>query len=259
VRVLARAGIGSRAAVYLVLAYLTLSLVVDHGHTQRADTTGVLEELARRAWGPPLVVILAAGFLFYAGWRLLQAVAGDDGVDGGTEVAKRAGWAAMALAYLVFAAQAAAILAGSGGGGSGGGQSSSRSAAAEVLGVPGGRVLLAVFGFALVATGIGLLTWAVLQRFEVFMPLRRMPAWGTVAVRAVSTFGHAVRGLVVAAVGGTFVAAAVVGSPSDGKDLDAALRAVLHHRYGPWVLALVAAGFLAFACTSAVEAAVREL
>lgn len=255
---LARAGIGSRAAVYLVLAYLTLSLVVDHGHTQRADTTGVLEELAHRAWGTPLVALLAAGFLLHAGWRLLQAVAGDDGVDGGTEVAKRAGWAAVALAYLVFAAQAVAILAGSGGSGSGG-PSNSRSAAAQVLGVPGGRALLAVFGFALVATGIGLLTWAVLQRFEVFMPLRRMPAWGTVAVRSVSTFAHAVRGLVVAAVGGTFVAAAVMGSPSDAKDLDAALRSVLHHGYGPGVLALVATGFLAFACTSAVEAAVRDL
>lgn len=254
VRALARTGIGARALTYLVLAYLTVDLAASGGRSPRADTKGVLEELAHRPAGPVLVLLLAAGFALYAGWRVLQAVAGDASVDGGTEAAKRLGWGAIGAVYLALAAQAVAVVAEGRAG-----QRSPQSVAGGLLGVPGGRVLLALVGVGVLAGGVILAGWAALQRFEVFMPFERMPLAGEVASRVVGTFGHVVRGLVLAAIGSSFVLAAVAGSAQDAKDLNSALRVMRHHSYGTWVLGLVAAGFLAYAAMSALEAAYREL
>jgi hypothetical protein len=254
VRRLARTGIGTRAFVYLVLAWLTVDLVRERGRSGQVDTNGVLEDLAHRPGGPVLVVLLGIGLVLYAGWRLLQAGAGDDSVDDGREAAKRLGWALIGLIYLGLAVQAWAVAAE--------GQAKSRnpqSLVASTLGVPGGRVLLAVAGTAMVAGGIALAGWAVLQRFEVFLPLDRLPSWAEGASRVVGTFGNAVRGLVLAAIGSTFFVAAVAGSPHDAKDLNSGLRAMLHHSYGSWALVVVTAGFLAFSVMSGLEAGYRKL
>ncbi|HEX5268255.1 MAG TPA: DUF1206 domain-containing protein [Acidimicrobiales bacterium] len=250
---LARTTVAARGAVYLLLAYLAADIAASGARGKPADTQGALEELRRQPGGVELLGLLAVGLLAYAAWRFLQAAAGDRDASAPADAAKRAGWALIGVAYLGLTGQAVALLVG-GGSQSEGASSLSRTALAH----PGGRVLLAVAGLAAAGGGLGLMVWAVLQRFETYLDRDALPKPIVPVVRVVETAGHVVRGLVFAAVGASFVMAAVTGSAHDAKDLDGALRLLRGHWSGRPVLALVAAGLSAFALSSFFEAAYRE-
>ncbi len=252
---LARAGLGARATVYLVLSFLCADIALTGGQGKQASTKGVLEELAAQPAGPALLVILAVGFACYAGWRLLQAVAGDPTSADEAEVAKRVGWGAVGVAYLALCFRAAVVVAGSG---------SKRGDAAfsysrKLLGVPAGRELLALVGLAIVAGGIGLAGWAATQGFERYIEKTRLPQSLHSFTRVVETFGQVTRGLVFAAIGASMMAAAVNGQAKDAKGMDGALRTLLHQPYGRAALAVVAAGLASFGAASLLEAFYREV
>lgn len=239
--------------MYLLLAYIAADMAASGARGKRADAQGALEELRRQPAGPELLGLLAVGLLAYAGWRFLQAAAGDTEASPPADAAKRAGWALIGAAYLGLTGQAVAVLAG-GGSQAEGASSLSRTALAH----PGGRVVLAVAGLAAAAGGLGLAVWAALQRFERYLDREGLPGPLVPVVRVAETAGHLVRGLVFAAVGATFVMAAVADSPQDAKDVDGALRVLQGHWFGRPVLSLVAAGLSAFALSSFFEAVYRE-
>ena len=250
---LARATVAARGVVYLLLAYIAADIAASGGRGKRADAQGALEVLRRQPGGAELLGLLAVGLVAYAAWRFLQAAAGDREASAPADAAKRTGWALIGLAYLVLAGQAVGLLAG-GGSGSEGASSLSRHALAH----PGGRVLLAVAGLAAVAGGLALAGWAALQRFERYLDRDGLPRALEPLVKVVETAGHLVRGLVFAAVGASFVTAAVADSPHDAKDVDGALRVLQGHWFGRPLLCLIAAGFLAFAVSSFFEAVYRD-
>ncbi len=250
----ARAGLVARAVAYLLLAYLTGKLAGHSPSGHRVDSTGVLVSLVRQPAGPELVALLGIGFLVYAGWRVLQAAGGDPGVDGGQKLVKRAGWAAVAIGYLGVCAEAAAVsIQGHSS------KPSSSSEAARVLAVAGGRELLFTLGAGIVVGGAGLMVWAVLQRFMIALPRRRLPPWAEPAVHVLGTLAGVVRGAVFASVGVTLAVAAVAARPADAKGLSAALHALTGQPFGTPLLAVTAAGFVAFAILSILEAAYRDM
>ena len=249
---LATASLAARGVVYLLLAYIASDIAASGAPGKQADTQGVLEELRRQPAGAELVALLAIGLAAYAAWRFLQAAAGDRDAQAQADAAKRAGWALIGFAYLGLCGQAVSIL---------GGHSHSQGASSiskAALGHQGGRWLLAVVGLAVVAGGLGLVVWAALQRFESYIEGDRVPPPLRPVLRVTETFGQVVRGLVFAAVGASFVAAAVADTSRDAKGLDGALRSLQGHWFGPPLLALVASGFLAFAVSSLFETVYRE-
>lgn len=253
VRRVARISIAARGVVYLVLAYLTVEVARRNPSAGRADSSGVLVHLDREFAGTELVILLGVGFLAYAAWRLLQAISGDGG-DDGRSAAKRLGWAAIGVVYLGLCAQAAEVaVAGRAG------RQDPTAAAAHVIALPGGRALLFVAGLAVVAGGVGLAVWAALQKFELYLPDRRLPAWVDPLARVAGTFGNVTRGLVFAAVGCSLAVAAVTADAADAKGISAALHTMIGHPMGAAALGLVAAGFAAFAVTSVVEALYRDM
>lgn len=254
VRRLARSGLVARAVVYVLLAYLTARLAAARPAGQSDSTQGALASLVRQPGGQELVAVLCLGLLAYAGWRLLQALSGDPTSSEPAELLERIGWGAIGLAYLVLAGEAAGATVE--------GRANAQhptSVTARVLQVPGGRELLFVIGAGVVAGGVGLVVWAVLQRFVVALPDRHLPGWVEPTVRIVGTYGNVARGCAFAAVGATLAAAAVVDRAGEAKGLGSALASLTHQPLGRPVLALVALGFLAFAALSALEAAYRKL
>jgi hypothetical protein len=237
----------------VLLAYLAADVAASGAHGKRADAQGALEELRRQPAGAELLGLLAVGLLAYAGWRFLQAATGDRGASAPADAAKRTGWALIGVAYVGLTGQAVALIAG-GGSKSEGASSLSRTALAH----PGGRVVLAVAGLAAVAGGLGLAVWAALQRFETYLDRGGLPESMVPVVRVAETAGNLVRGLVFAAVGVSFVIAAVADSPRDAKDVDGALRVLRGHWFGRPVLVLVAAGLFAFGVASFFEAVYRD-
>lgn len=250
----ARAGICARGLVYLVLAGITAEIAFSGARGKRASSTGAIDELVHQPAGPVIVAVLAVGLAAYATWRWLQAASGDKESSGWTGVFKRVGWAVVGLVYSALCVRCVVAVFGRS-------HSSdrSRSYTSRTLELPGGRVILVLVGLGVVAGGIGLMVWAVLQKFETYLPDRKMRAWVDVAARVNITYGNVTRGAVFAGVGASLAIAGLIGRANDARDFDQVLRTLGHHPFGTGMVLLAALGFLAFAVASGLEAAYRRI
>ena len=82
-----------------------------------------------------------------------------------------------------------------------------------------------------------------------------MPTWFT----ALGTVGHVARAVVFGLVGVFLVKAAYDYKANEAIGLDGALAKLYNGAYGSWLLGAVAAGLIAFACFSLVEARYRRI
>jgi hypothetical protein len=83
----------------------------------------------------------------------------------------------------------------------------------------------------------------------------RVRAW----IKRAGTLGHLARMLVFGLVGSFLITAAVDYNPNKAVGLDGALAKVDHAAYGPYLLAVVAAGLVAFGIYSVSDARYRRI
>lgn len=119
-RLLARWGYASRGVVYLLIG--GLALLASFGAAEETGTRGALLTLMTGSAGPLLLLVLAAGLMSHAGWRLLQSVLDADDLGlAWRGLVVRAGLFASALSYGALALSALGLAglaeAGSGEGG----------------------------------------------------------------------------------------------------------------------------------------------
>ncbi len=155
----ARMGLVGRGVFYLILAALTLEVVLQpRGSGPQANANGALSEVAKSPVGLVLVAAAGVGFVAFGMVRLAGAITDD-----------RHGWlrrvstAGQGLMYLALAATTASFLLGRHGAGS---EQQQRRTASTVLGLPGGRALLAVAGLAVLGVGCWQLVVAARGKFE---------------------------------------------------------------------------------------------
>jgi hypothetical protein len=258
-KALGRIGLASRAAVYLVLGYLAADIAAGGGQGTNASSQGVLNAIGRQPAGSALLVLLACGFFAYAGWRFLQAAAGDESEAGGTGAWKRLGWTGIGALYVALGARAFLVLADPGssnGGASGAG--GAFSASRTLLSI-GGPALLGSVGVGVAGGGIALAVWALRHDFTRRLDRRRMPAELLRPSRVVEVFGNVVRGLAFAGIGASMLAAAVDGRASVAKGLNGLLHSLLAQPFGTALLGVAAAGFVAFGLASLVETVYQDV
>jgi hypothetical protein len=249
----ARAGLLAKAALYGIIGAVALAVAVGAGG-QTTDQKGALATLADEPAGSVLIVLLAAGLLGYALWRLVQAIfdTGGEG-DDATGVVKRVGYGATAAIHLALFAFAIRLLAGSGGSssGSGSGSSQEQQTTAGVLGWPGGRAIVIIA--ALVIIGVGAYN-AYRGVTKAFMDELRVDGSARRLVEPLGVVGHVARGVVFALVGVFLMKAAVEYDPSEAEGLDGALARLADQPYGQVLLGLAAAGLLAYAAYCVADA-----
>lgn len=258
-RWLVRVGFLARGISYGVIGGIAFALAVGAGAAPaRPNQQGALGLIASAPAGRVALVIIAAGLLTYALWKIAQGVFGH-GPEGGGDgsLKKRVGNIGGGLAYLVFFAVSVRVLTGSGGGASG--SSEPKQAAAGVLGWPGGAVLVGIAGAVLVGVGIVQVIDAARAKFADDIKLSEMSDAEHHAFVALGGIGLVARALVFALVGYFLIRTAVEFKASDAIGVDGALAQVHSQAYGPWLLALVAAGLIAFALFSCLEARYRRL
>lgn len=257
-RTVARAGLASRAVVYVVLAVLASLIVADGRPPAQTSGTGALAEVARQPAGPFLLGLLSAGLLCYAAWRLAQAVTGVEPAARNRPSAwRRVGWAAVAAVYVLLFAEAVSILAGRGA--SGGPANHPQGAAATVLSWPAGPVLLGAAGAVLAVAAVVLGAWGWAHDYGSALDEHGAPRWLGRASQLSGRVGNLVRAALVALVASYTLLAAVEDAPSKEKSLDQSLEAVAHSPGGPWWIALAAAGLVSFAVYSALEVRYRRI
>lgn len=240
--VLARVGLACRAAIYLLVGVLA-GEVAFGGHAQ-ADQSGALKTVVAQPFGTVLVLVLAAGFAALTVWKTIETIWESP------RLKDRLLNAGRVIVYAAGCAVAVSVVAG-------GGTSSdktSHTATAQAMKLPAGQVLVGIAGGCVVVAGLVFIVQAFGRRFEDDLKTARMSQGTRRVVTALGVVGHTTRGIVVGAVGGFVVFAAVTFDPDKAKGLDATLKSFRDTPAGPWLLALLALGVCVFAAFCACEA-----
>ena len=258
-KLLVRVGFLARGLTYGVVGGLAIALAcgAGTGGTQ-ANQQGALALVASAPLGFVALVVIAAGLLAYAAWKLTQAILGrgPEG-GGGPSTAERAANAGAGVGYLLFCAVAIRILAGSGSGGSSGG--SPKHAAAGVLGWPGGQVLVCIAGIALIAGCAYQVHYALAGKFSDQAKTDEMSTDERRLFCVVGRVGLIARAVVFALCGYFLAQAAITYDSANAVGVDGALARLHHQSLGPWIVGLVGVGLLVFAGFSLYEARYRRL
>lgn len=241
--ILTRVGFAARGIMYLLVAYLALTL------GRAADIEGVLEYLNSGS-GRALLAPMAVGFGAYGLWRLVDAALDLDGTGSDAKgVAVRLAHAASGLIHLWFAWEASEIALGSPPDADGRG--AAETGAATAMSLPGGGLLLLAGAAILLAVGAFQLLHAARRRFlRHLAPAARNKSWVSLA----GMLGYAARGAVFVIAAWLLYRAWSVSSAEAAGGLGDALALLS----GP-VRSAVAAGLAAFGAFSLIEAWYRIL
>ncbi len=256
-RWLVRTGFGARAVTYGVMGGLAIALALGAGTDGAApDQEGALGLMARNPAGKVALAVLAVGLLAYALWKLSQGTLGRGPEGGGSpkpwdRIVNTAG----GLVYVGFFVVALRALTGSAGDSS----SQPRHTAAGVLGWPGGSVLVAVAGAALLAISAYQVYEAFRGRFANEVKTRSMGDRERRAFMILGRVGISARALAFALVGYFVLKTAIEYDPRNAVGVDGVLARLHHQVAGPELVALVAIGLLVFSVYSLLEGRYRRL
>ncbi len=254
---LARLGYLAKGVVYAVIGVLALQVAIGSGG-KTTDSKGALATLAQGAWGKALLMVVAVGLVGYVLWRVVQAWMDPDGK--GTDAKglfQRGFYLVSALIHTSLAMAAIRLVMGTGGTGTSGDQNA-QSWTARLMEQPFGQALVAVVGLAITGTGIWQAYKAWKEKFRDKLRLNELrPHQAEWAVR-ISKLGILARGLVFVMLGVFLVQAAITANPQRAHGLDGALQTLAEQPFGMGLLALAAAGLVAYAVYMAVEARYRR-
>ncbi|HSS74662.1 MAG TPA: DUF1206 domain-containing protein [Gaiellaceae bacterium] len=250
--ILSRAGFVARGLVYGIIGVLALDLALGGGG-KITNQQGALRTVEHHSFGHLLLSLLAVGLGSYSLWRLTRAALGH-GPEGADRGLDRLGALGSGIAYAVMCTIAVQILTGSSGK-----SGNAHKTTNDVFGWPAGRWLVGIAGLVLLGVGLYQLIRGLRQKFlddsntEKMSPA--MKKWFT----AVGTVGHLARAVVFGLVGIFVIKASVDYKANEAIGLDGALAKLYDGAYGSWLLGLVAAGLVAFAVFSIMEARYRRI
>ncbi|MEU7819059.1 DUF1206 domain-containing protein [Pseudonocardia sp. NPDC049154] len=247
-----RGGLVAYGVVHLVVAWLAVRIAIGLPGGS-ADAQGAVAEIATGAGAVGLVVAVV-GLVAFAVWQFTAAALGFRWVSGGERVRKRVGAVAKAVTMLGLAAIAVAFLRS----GPRSGDAGARDVVADLLLLPGGRLLVAATAVAIGVMAVTMTYTGVKRTFMGDLDVRRLLPALRRTIEAVGTVGHLARALALAVVGVLVFTAAVASDARRAGGLDAALRALGETPLGMSLLVVVALGFGAFGLYCLADAALRR-
>ncbi|WP_327659931.1 MULTISPECIES: DUF1206 domain-containing protein [unclassified Streptomyces] len=254
----ARAGFVARGVLYVLIGVLALRIAFSDSEGQQADRGGAVTEIAQKPFGTALLWLLGIALAGMALWRLTEAAFGQAGPDG-RKASKRAMSGARCVFYGFVSYSVLSYAAGSKGSGSGSSDKDSQDVTAKALDWPGGTWIVGVAGAALAVVGLSLAVRALLRKFRKHLRMSEMSKRPRQAVDVTGVFGGTARGAVFCVAGAFAVVAAVHHEPGKAKGVDDTLRAFTDTPVGPWLLALIALGLMAFGVFSWANARWRKV
>ena len=256
-KALVRLGFWARGITYGVIGALALGIAFGAGTDGTTpNQQGALALIGRSSLGRVTLIVIAVGLLAYAIWKFTQAFMGRGPEGGGDDgVATRVVNFAGGIVYVLFAAVAIRALSGSARGSS----SQPRHEAAGVLGWPGGTVIVAIAGGALIAISLYQAYYALSGQFARNSKTGEMEAGERKAFMALGRIGLTSRAVVFALIGYFLLRTAIEFNPHSAVGVDGALARLHHEPLGPWLVGLAGVGLITFAVFSLHEGARRRL
>lgn len=249
---LARGGLVGRGVFYLVLGFLAARVALLHGGSGRqVDAHGALSLVTQNLIGRIAAATAAAGFVAFGVQQLARA----------WQHTSRASWQRATTAlqgafYLVIAYVPVSFLFGNHQTGS---ERQQRTRTSQLLGIPGGQVLVVLAGLTVIGVCCWQIRTALGQDYAEDLTMSRSPRWVQAAVRIAGTVGIVARALVFLPVGVLLILAAVQYRPSRARGLDGELLALSSHAWGQGLIGLAAGGLLVFAAYSFLDARYRDV
>ena len=252
---LARAGLVARGVVYGLIGILAIKVAFGSGG-ETTDQQGALKTIAGQPFGKVLLVLVAIGLAGYALWRLVRAAIGHGPETGEDDAKDRISGVVSGIAYGALCFTAVKILIGSSSSSS---SSKTEKATGGVLDWPLGRYLVIAAGLVVLGVAVDQALKGIKQKFREDAKTGEMSPGVDQAYTAVGVVGHLARAVVFALIGWFVIKAAIDYDPDKAVGLDQALAKLSSSAFGPVVLGIVAAGLIAFACYSVLDARYRRV
>ena len=251
---LARMGYAAKALLYITIGFLASEAALGRGG-RVTDTHGALRVVHGAAFGRIWLVVVAAGLLGYALWRLVQAFIDPERRGTGPKaLALRAGFVVRGLFHGGLGITAIRLALGDGDGAAG---DQARRWTERAFDLPAGGLLV-----GLAAVGIG--GYGLYQFYRSrTTKLQRHLQLSTVAggprkwALAVSRFGIAARGVVFCLIGYFLARAAWQHDPAQAGGVRQSLRTLAS--VGRWPFIVVAFGLVAYGVYELVNARYRNI
>lgn len=239
---LGRTGYLAKGLVYCVVGLLSLQAALQSSN-QAEGSEGAIRAIGQQPFGQVLLALTALGLLAYAVWRFIMAAfdTRDQGRDA-EGIVKRLGYLASGSANLLLALLAAQALLGAGGGGG----DAKQEWTARILAQPLGAWLVGLAGAIFVGVGLYQFFRAYKASFMDRYRTAGMSATQRTWARRLGRLGLAARGVTFSMIGVFIIQAALQADPSETEGLGGALQTLAQQPYGPWLLGVVAAGFVAY-------------
>lgn len=252
---LARLGYASKALIYGIVGTLAVMAALNRGG-QITDTSGALKVVLAQPFGRILLLVLACGLCGYAIWRLLDAIRDPDRHGAGAKgIVVRVGNVVRGSIYGMLGVEAFRLFQGLGG--SEGDEA--KIWTARILDVPFGEVLIGLVGIIVALYGVSQIVDAVRGKHDASLDLSAIPSNARAAVTAISRFGVGARGGIIATIGVLLAKAALEHDPGEAAGSRESTLELAAVADGRWLLALIAAGLLAYALDQVVHARCRRI
>jgi hypothetical protein len=253
---LARVGYAGKGCVYVAMGFLT-TLAGLHRGGGAADRRDALRFIAGMPLGRALLVVIAAGVVGYAVWRVLSGVTDSDRVGSDPKgLILRAGSILRGLFYGSFAFVVVRLLMHQGSGGTSSDRTSRRWTA-RAFDHPFGRWIVAAAGLILIGYGIYQLTRAANGKISRYLDLSR--ASHERLLIGLSCFGIAARAIVFGAIGVSLIRAAWKHSAAAAHGTSGAMRDLSALPLGHWILTVIGLGLIAYGIYAFINARYRRI
>lgn len=250
---LARVGYAAKALLYITIGLVAGQAAFGPGR-KATDTQGALRLVHGMRFGRVILLVVAAGLMGYAVWRVVEAVVDPDRRGLGAKgIALRAGSAGRGLLHAGLAITALRLAYGE----RSPRHNQAREWTAVAFGLPGGELLVWIAAASVTGYGVYQLYRSYAPKLGRQLDLSQVwdPARGWVV--GVSRFGIAARGVVFCLIG-FFLAraaaqhdAAQVGGVRESLDVFAAI--------GRWPFVVLALGLVAYGAYELVNARYRRI
>ncbi len=234
-----RIGLVSYGVVHVLIAWLCLQLVFGE-REGKVSGSGALRQLAETDLGRLSLFVVAFGLAALVIWQALEAAAGHRDEEGGKRTWKRVVSGAKCVIYGSLGWAALKIALGEGK------SKSTDSYTAQLMKLPFGEILVGLVGIGIIVFAGFLVYRGWKEKF-----LSKLDGSGKTgqdgrAYRWFGKAGYISKGAAFGVVGGLFVYAALTHDPDKSGGLDQALLKVLDQPFGPFLLALTAAGIACY-------------
>jgi hypothetical protein len=258
VELLGRVGLVGYGMVHLLVGVIAVQIALGGPSAAggQADQQGALATIAAEPLGLVLIGVIVLGLVAFGIWHGLAAVTGFRWASGWDRTQKRIGSGARALAVFGVAVLGIRLLVTGSSGSSTGG---SQQATAGLLALPAGRVLVGLVALVVAVAAIATCWTGVRRDFLEELDSSRLPPWSRTPFVWVGVAGHVLRAVAFGVMAVLFATAALTANPSRAGGLDAALKTLAEQPFGPFLLIVVAVGFVSFGLYLFGEARARRI